>query len=144
MSATKSLTKVLGAKSLDRKRRQLSQKDQKLCENFYTQGHAVYGSNQNLMKARKLSKYKSRRLSWLEQTVTQSTTLREKKINRLKTQVYRINKIWSIDVSYMDKNANYNNGVMYILVAVKVSSGLLRFEPRKLKLRQTKLVLSRE
>ena len=48
-------------------------------------------------------------------------------------QAYRIDKIWSIYVAYVDKIAKYNNGVKYLLVAVDVLSRFLRVEPMKTK-----------
>ena len=43
----------------------------------------------------------------------------------------RINEIWSVDVAYMDKVAQHNNGVKYLLVAVDVLSRYLRVQPMK-------------
>ena len=50
---------------------------------------------------------------------------------RLKAGAYRINEIWSVDVAYMDKIAQHNNGVKYLLVAVDVLSRYLRVQPMK-------------
>ena len=47
----------------------------------------------------------------------------------MKAVAYRINEIWSMDVAYMDKVAKHNNGIIFILVAVDVSSRYIRFQP---------------
>ena len=44
-----------------------------------------------------------------------------------------INKIWSLDLAYVDKLAKYNRGVQYLLVAVNCLSRYLRVEPLKTK-----------
>ena len=79
--ATTNLRKVLKTKRLDRKRTQLSDKDQKLLKKPNRQGPAAYGSIQNLMKASKLWKKNKVKRFWLDQKLTQSTALREKKIH---------------------------------------------------------------
>ena len=53
------------------------------------------------------------------------------KFPRLKVIAHRINKIWSVDVAYMDKLAQHNNGIKYLLVAVNVLSRYLRVQPMK-------------
>ena len=44
-----------------------------------------------------------------------------------------MNKIWSLDLAYVDKLAKYNGGVRYLVVAVKCLSRYLRVEPLKTK-----------
>ena len=44
-----------------------------------------------------------------------------------------INKIWSLDLAYVDKLAKYNRGVRYLLLAVNCLSRYLRVEPLKTK-----------
>ena len=47
--------------------------------------------------------------------------------------VNKINKIWSLDLAYVDKLANYHRGVWYLLVAVYCLSPYLRVETLKTK-----------
>ena len=115
-----------------RKREQLCEKDKKVLEKLYTQGPAAYGSVQNLTKASKLAKSKVENFLADTDAHTKYRTPR-KKIPRLKVQAYRINKIQSIDVTYMDKNAKFNNGVKYLLIAVDVLSIFSKVEPMKSK-----------
>ena len=132
MPATKNLKKLLKAKRRDQKYGQLSESERKILEKLYTQGPAAYGSVENLKKASKLSQKKVE--TFLAQTDAHTKYCApRKKLPRLKVQAYRIDKIWSIYVAYVDKIAKYNNGVKYLLVAVDVLSRFLRVEPMKTK-----------
>ena len=52
---------------------------------------------------------------------------------RLKVIAHDINEIWSIDLAYVDKLADYNIGVKYLLVAVDALSRKLRVQPMRTK-----------
>ena len=52
---------------------------------------------------------------------------------RLKVIVKNINEIWSLDLAHVDKHAQYNWDVKYLLVAVDCLSRYLRVEPMKTK-----------
>ena len=58
-----------------------------------------------------------------------------KRFPTLKVFAYDINKIWSLDLAYVDKLAKENKDVKYLLVAVGCLSRYLRFEPPKIKIR---------
>ena len=55
----------------------------------------------------------------------------QKTFPRLKAVAYRINEIWSVDVAYMDKVAQHNNGVKYLLAAVDILSRYSRVQTIK-------------
>ena len=57
----------------------------------------------------------------------------QRKFPRVKVIAYENNEIWSIDVTYVNKLAKYNNGVKYLLVAVDVLSKFLRVVPMRSK-----------
>ena len=63
------------------------------------------------------TKYRSRRL----------------RFPRLKVILNDLNEIWSVDLAFVDKLANNNRGVKYLLVAVDSPSTYLRVEPLKTK-----------
>ena len=52
---------------------------------------------------------------------------------RLKVIVYDIDEIWSLDLAFVDKLAQYNHDVKYLLVAVDCMSRYLRVQPLKSK-----------
>ncbi len=57
----------------------------------------------------------------------------QRSFKRLKVIAYRINEIWSADLAFVDKLANYNDGIKYLLVAVDVLSRYVRVQPMKTK-----------
>lgn len=93
-------------------------------------GPAAYGSVTNLQKAAKLPR---RKVEKFLQQKDAHTKYRQynRKFPRLKVIAYDINEIWSIDIAYVDKLANYNNGVKYLLVVVDVLSRYLRVLPMR-------------
>ena len=99
---------------------------------MYTSGPAAYGSARNLQATSKMPKAK---IDTFLQQKDAHTKYRQIQRNfpRLKVIAYEINKIWSIDVAYVDKLAKYNNGVKYLLVAVDVLSRFLRVVPMRSK-----------
>ena len=97
---------------------------------MYTKGSAAFGSIANLKKASGFTRGKIVRCLQSKATYTKYRQFRES-FSRMKTVAYRINEIWSVDVAYMDKVAQHNNDVKYLLVAVDVLSLYLRVQPMK-------------
>ena len=56
-----------------------------------------------------------------------------KRFPTLKVIAYDINEIWSLDLAYVDKLAEKNKYVKYLLIAVHCLSRYLRVEPLKSK-----------
>ena len=56
-----------------------------------------------------------------------------RKTPRLKVIAYDIGEIWSIDLAYVDKLADYNNNMNYLMNAVDSMSRYLRVQPLKSK-----------
>ena len=48
-------------------------------------------------------------------------------------KVYEIDEIWSIDLAYVDKLADYNKNINCLMVAVDCMSRYLRVQPLKSK-----------
>ena len=69
---------------------------------LYTKGSAASGSIANLKKASDLPRSKVLQYLQSEAPYTKYKKFR-KTFPRLKAVAYRINKIWSVDVAYMDK-----------------------------------------
>ena len=95
---------------------------------MYTKGSAAFGSVANLKKASGFTRDKIVRYLQSKAPYTKYRQFRES-FSRLKAVAYRINEIWSVDVAYMDKVAQHNNGVKCLLVAVDVLSRYLRVQP---------------
>ena len=102
----------------------------KQLDKLYTKGSAAFGSIANLKKASGYTRSKVVRYLQSKSPYTKYRQFR-KSFPRLKAVAYRINEIWSVDVAYMDKVAQHNNGVKYLLVAVDVLSRYLRVQPMK-------------
>ena len=99
-------------------------------DKFYTKGSAAFGSIANLKEVSGFTRGKIVRYLQSKAPYTKYRQFR-KSFPRLKAVAYRINEIWSVDVAYMDKVAQHNNGVKYLLVAVDVLSRYLRVQPMK-------------
>ena len=97
---------------------------------MYTKGSAAFGSIANLKKASDFTRDKIVRYLQSKAPYTKYRQFR-KSFPRLKAVAFRINEIWSVDVAYMDKVAQHNNDVKYLLVAVVVLSRYLRVQPMK-------------
>ena len=102
----------------------------KQLDKLYTKGSAAFGSIANLKTASGFTRGKIVRYLQSKAPYTKYRQFR-KIFPRLKAVAYRINEIWSVDVAYMDKVAQHNNGVKYLLVAVDVLSRYLRVQPMK-------------
>ena len=102
----------------------------KQLDKLYTKGSAAFGSIANLKKA---SGYNRGKIVRYLQSKAPNTKYRQfrKSFHRLKGVAYRINQICSVDVAYMDKVAQHNNGVKYLLVTVDFLSGYLRVQSMK-------------
>ena len=74
---------------------------------FATQGPTLFGSVQNLKEESKFSRIKVKQFLHTEPAYLKYRTVR-RKIPSLKVIVYDINEIWSIDLAYVDKLADYN------------------------------------
>ena len=113
-----------------RARGQITSSHVRQVNKLYTKGSAAFGRIANLQKASGLPRSKVVQYLQLKAPYTKYKQFR-KTFPRLKAVVHRINEIWSVDVAYMDKVAQHNNGVKYLLVAVDVLSRHLRVQPMK-------------
>ena len=111
-------------------RGQITSSHVKQLNQLYTKGSAAFGSIAKLRKASGLPRSKVVQYLQSKAPYTKYKQFR-KTFPRLKVVAYRINEIWSVDVAYMDKVAQHNNGVKYLLVAVDVLSRYLRVQPMK-------------
>ena len=102
----------------------------KQLDKLYTKGSAAFGSIANLKKASGFTRGKIVRYLQSKAPYTKCRQFRES-FPRLKAVAYRIIEIWSVDVAYMDKVVQHNNGVKYLLVAVDVLSRYLTVQPMK-------------
>ena len=129
---TSNLAQVLKTKKMARRIGKLSTTELAKLEKLYTSGPAAYGSARNLQETSKMPEAK---IDTFLQQKDSHTKYRQvqRKFPRLKVFAYEINKIWSIDVAYVDKLAKYNNGVKYLLVAAYVLSRFLRIVPMRSK-----------
>ena len=96
--------------------------------NVYTKGKAAFGSVANIKEESGLSHKKIEQFLQSKNSYTKYRQF-QKTFPRLKVVAYRINEIWSMDVAYMDKIANQNNGFQNLLVAVGVLSLYFRVQP---------------
>ena len=111
-------------------RGQITSSHVKQLNKLYTKGSAAFGSIANLKKVSGLPRSKVVLYLQSKAPYTKYRQFR-KTFPRLKAFAYRINEIWSVDVAYMDKIAQHNNEVKYLLVAVDVISRYLRVQPMK-------------
>ena len=93
----------------------LSKSERQKLQRLYTQGGAAYGSVRNLVKTSNLPVSKVRQLLHSKSSYTKFT-LATRKFKRLKAFARFKNEIWCMDLAYVDKLANDNNGVKYLLV----------------------------
>ena len=126
----KEALKMQKTKTNHQARRQITSNHVKHLNKLYTKGSATFGSIANLKKTSDLPRSK---VVQNLQSKTPYTKYKQfgKTFPRLKAVAYRINEIWSVDVAYMDKAAQHNNGVKYLLVTVDVLSRYLRSQPMK-------------
>ena len=116
-----------------RRRKQINGKitkiEEKLLKTKYSdKGPALFGSVNNLIKASNLSRKKVKHFLNTEPSYTKYRTVIQK-TPRLKVIIYDIDEIWSLDLAFVDKLAQYNHDVKYLLVAVDCMSRYLRVQP---------------
>ena len=101
-------------------RGQITSSHVKQLNKLYTKGKAAFVSIANLKKNQRFTKIQS--CFKYHQPKAPYTKYKQitKFFPRLKAVAYRIDEIWSVDVAYMDKVAQHNNGVKFLLVAVDV------------------------
>ena len=112
-------------------------KERKLTESEYRKLHgictspsdpAAFGSVKNLVKASGLPR--SKVLAYLQSSSTYTKfRATKRKFARLPVVSLGINHIWSLDVAYMEKLANFNNGNKYLLLAVDTLSRKIWVQP---------------
>ena len=93
----------------------LSKSEPEKLQRPYTQGFAAYGSVRNLAKAAKLSPSKVREFLHSKTSYTRYTQA-TRKFKRMRAFARFKNEIWCMDLAYVDKLANDNNGVKCLLV----------------------------
>ena len=110
----------------------LSKSEKAKLQRLYRDGKAAYGSIKNLKKASGLSKKK---VAYFLHSKDSYTKYRHatRHFKRLPAFAKRINEIWCLDLAFMDKLSDTNNGVKYLLVCVDVFSRFVRVQPMKSK-----------
>ena len=93
----------------------LSKSERQKLQKLYTKGYAAYGSVRNLSKASKLPESKVRQFLHSKTSYTRFTQA-TRKLKRMRAFARFKNEIWCLDLAYVDKLANDNNGVKYLLV----------------------------
>ena len=93
----------------------LSKSEPQKLKELYTQGGDAYGSVRNLVKASNLSVSKVRQFLQSKPSYTKFT-LATRKFKRMKAFARFKNENWCMDLAYVDKLAEDNNGVKYHLV----------------------------
>ena len=84
-------------------------------QRLYTQGAAAYGSVRNLAKASRLPVSKIGQFLQSKASYTKMT-LAARKFQRMRAFAGFRNEIWCMDFAYVDKLANENDGVIYLIV----------------------------
>ena len=125
LATMKEALKMQKKKSNRLARGQITSSHVKQLNNLYTNRSATSGSIANLMKASGSPRSKVVQNFQSKAPYTKYKQFR-KTFPRLKAVAYSVNQIWSVDVAYMDKVAQHNNGVKYLLVTVDVLSRYLR------------------
>ena len=110
----------------------LSKSEKAKPQRLYRDGKAAYGSIKNLQKASGLSKKKVAYFLHSEDSYTKYRHA-TRHFKRLPAFAKRINEIWCLDLAFMDKLSDSNNGVKYLLVCVDVFSRFVRVQPMKSK-----------
>ena len=93
----------------------LSKYERHKLQRLYTQGAAAYGSVRNLAKASRLPVSKVRQFLHSRDSYTKFT-LAARKFKKMRAFAKFRNEIWCMDLAYVDKLANENNGVKHLLV----------------------------
>ena len=108
----------------------LSKSEKANLQRLYKEGKAAFGSVRNLQKTSGLSRGKV--ISFLH-TKNSYTKYRQatRHFRRLPAFAKRIYEIWYLDLAFMDKLSEFNNGVKYLLICVDVFSRFVRVQPMK-------------
>ena len=122
----------------------LSKSERQKLQRLYTQSAAAYGSVRNLSKASNLPISKVRRFIhlytiytiYLSKTSCTKFTFATRKFKRMKAFVRFINEIWWMDLTFVDKLAQENNGVKYLLVRQDMFDRTVDAKGRKTKIRR--------
>ena len=93
----------------------LSKYERQKLQRLYTQGAAAYGYLRNLAKASRLPVPKVRQILHSKDSYTKFI-LAARKFKRMRAFARFRNKIWCMDIAYVDKLAKEINGVKYLLV----------------------------
>ena len=110
----------------------LSKSEKAKLQRLYKEGKAAFGSVRDLQKASGLSR--SKVISFLHaENSYRKYRQATRHFRRLPAFAKRINKIWCLDLSFMDKLSEFNNGVKYLLICVDVFSRFVRVQPMKSK-----------
>ena len=128
--AMREALKMQKTKSNRLARGQITSSHVKQLNKLYTKGSAAFFSIANLKKTSGLPRSKVVQYLQSKAPYTKFRQFR-KTFPRLEAVAYRINEIWSVELAYMDKVAQHNNGVKYLLVAADVLSRYLRVQPMK-------------
>ena len=115
---------------------QLSGSERRLLNGLYTSGPAAYGSIKWLMDASGLPRKKVQIFLHSKDAYTQFH-IAHRKFPRLRVVAKSVNEIWCMDLAQMDKLAQHNQGVKYLLVSIDVMSRFVRVESMKDKTAQS-------
>ena len=94
---------------------------------LYRHGRAAYGSINNLVKESGLSRKKVELFLHSKNSYTKYRQAK-KKFPRLAVYAKHKNEIWCADLAQVDKLAEWNNGIKYLLVVVDVFSRYVRVD----------------
>ena len=92
----------------------LSKSEYQKLQKLYTQGGAAYGSGRNLVKASNRSVSKVRQFLLSNPSYTKFS-LDTRKFKRMKAFARSKDKIWCMNLAYVDKLAKDNNNIKYLL-----------------------------
>ena len=99
----------------------LSKSEKTKLQRLYRDGKAAYESIKNLQKASGLSKKKVAYFQHSKDSYTKFRHARQH-FKRLPAFAKRISEIWCLDLAFMNKLSDTNNGVKYLLVYTDVFS----------------------
>ena len=93
----------------------LSKYERQKLQRLYTQGAAVFGSEQNLAKASRLPVSKVKQFLYSKAYYT-NFTLAAQKFKKMRAFARFRNEMWCMDPACVDQLAKENNGLKYLLV----------------------------
>ena len=108
----------------------ISSSERRILQGLYKSGPSAYGSVQSLVKESNLPRKKVLEFLHGKKAYTKYR-LPQRRFQRLGVMAKYINEIWCLDLAHMDKLADDNNGVKYLLVAIDVLSRFVRVQPMK-------------